>query len=99
RATLRARRDDIRSALAAIADGIDATREQRDEAIERIADAAETTDTELVGAQLDAILPAFADGLRLDRATLEEWADFDERIGLVEERPDVDAAFDFTLAP
>ena len=28
---------------------------------------------------------------------LEQWADFDARIGLVDERPDVDRAFDFTL--
>ena len=46
----------------------------------------------LVRAQLDAVLPIFADGLRLDRAVLEHWADFDARIGLVDERPDVDAA-------
>ena len=48
-------------------------------------------------AQLDAVLPIFADGLKLDRAVLEQWADFDAEIGLVEERPDVARAFDFTL--
>ena len=64
-----------------------------------IAEAAETDDTALVRAQLEAVLPLFADGLRLDRAVLEEWADFDARIGLVEERPDVARAFDFTLRP
>ncbi len=42
-----------------------------------IAKAAETDDTALVRAQLDAVLPIFADGLRLDRAVLEQWADFD----------------------
>jgi putative hydroxymethylpyrimidine transport system substrate-binding protein len=42
------------------------------------------------------VLPIFADALRLDRAVLEQWADFDVRIGLVKERPDVDRAFDFT---
>jgi NitT/TauT family transport system substrate-binding protein/putative hydroxymethylpyrimidine transport system substrate-binding protein len=50
-----------------------------------------------VRAQLDAVLPVFADGLRLDRPVLERWADFDARIGLVQERPDVERAFDFTL--
>ena len=49
-----------------------------------IARAAETDDTALVRAQLDAVLPIFADGLRLDRDVLEQWADFDARIGLVE---------------
>jgi NitT/TauT family transport system substrate-binding protein/putative hydroxymethylpyrimidine transport system substrate-binding protein len=62
-----------------------------------IAKAAETDDTALVRAQLDAVLPIFADGLRLDRAVLEQWADFDVRIGLVKQRPDVGRAFDFTL--
>ena len=44
-----------------------------------IAKAAETDDRELVRAQLDAVLPIFADGLKLDRAVLEQWADFDAR--------------------
>ena len=48
-------------------------------------------------AQLDAVADAFAPGLRLDRAILERWADFDVRIGIVERRPDVDRAFDFRL--
>ena len=30
---------------------------------------------------------------------LERWADFDARIGLVDERPDVAEAFAFDLAP
>jgi NitT/TauT family transport system substrate-binding protein/putative hydroxymethylpyrimidine transport system substrate-binding protein len=46
---------------------------------------------------MDAVLPIFADGLKLDRPVLEQWADFDARIGLVKERPDVDRAFDLTL--
>ena len=61
-----------------------------DEAVARIAKAAETDDTALVRAQLDAVLPLFADGLKLDREVLEQWADFDVEIGLVKERPDVD---------
>jgi hypothetical protein len=28
---------------------------------------------------------------------LERWADFDARIGIVQQRPDVARAFDFTL--
>jgi NitT/TauT family transport system substrate-binding protein/putative hydroxymethylpyrimidine transport system substrate-binding protein len=45
------------------------------------------------------VLPVFADGLRLDRAVLERWADFDAEIGLVKERPDVARAFDFEMRP
>jgi hypothetical protein len=43
------------------------------------------------------VSPAFAPGLRLDRDVLEQWADFDARIGIVDRRPDVQRAFDFTL--
>jgi putative hydroxymethylpyrimidine transport system substrate-binding protein len=43
------------------------------------------------------VSPAFAPGLRLDRDVLEQWADFDARIGIVDRRPDVQRAFHFTL--
>jgi putative hydroxymethylpyrimidine transport system substrate-binding protein len=36
--------------------------------------------------------------LRLDRAVLEKWADFDARIGIVKERPDVGRTFDFSVS-
>jgi putative hydroxymethylpyrimidine transport system substrate-binding protein len=97
RKTLAARRARIATALAAIAAGLDAARARPDEAVDVIAKAAESDDKALMRAQLDAVLPVFADGLRLDRAVLEQWAAFDARIGLVEKRPDVARAFDFTL--
>jgi putative hydroxymethylpyrimidine transport system substrate-binding protein len=97
RATLRREPDRIAAALDAIAGGLEKTRAQPDQAVAVISKAAETNDTKLMRAELDAVLPAFADGLRLDRATLERWADFDARIGLVKERPDVSRAFDFSL--
>jgi NitT/TauT family transport system substrate-binding protein/putative hydroxymethylpyrimidine transport system substrate-binding protein len=97
RATLERRREQIAAALDDIDAGLEATRARPEAAVEIIARAAETDDTALVRAQLDAVLPVFADGLRLDRPVLERWADFDARIGLVQERPDVERAFDFTL--
>jgi NitT/TauT family transport system substrate-binding protein/putative hydroxymethylpyrimidine transport system substrate-binding protein len=99
RKTLAAQRPRIERALDAIAAGLEAARSRPDEAVSIVARAAETDDTELMRAQLDAVLPIFADGLRLDREVLEQWADFDARIGLVKERPDVRRAFDFTLRP
>jgi putative hydroxymethylpyrimidine transport system substrate-binding protein len=99
RATLRASSVRIADALNAIAAGLEKTRARPDEAVDVIARAAETDDRALVRAQLDAVLPIFADGLKLDRGVLEQWADFDARIGLVDERPDVAQAFDFTLRP
>jgi ABC-type nitrate/sulfonate/bicarbonate transport system substrate-binding protein len=99
RETLRDRPDALESALIDIAQGLDDTRAHPEEAVRRIAQAAETTDTELVRAQLDAVLPIFANDLEFDRDVLEQWADFDVEIGLVKERPDVSQAFDFTMAP
>jgi putative hydroxymethylpyrimidine transport system substrate-binding protein len=97
RKTLDAHRDRIEDALAAIADGLKTTREHPDDAVSIIAKAAETKDTGLVRAQLDAVLPVFAPGLKLDRGVLNQWAAFDARVGLVKQRPDVARAFDFTL--
>jgi putative hydroxymethylpyrimidine transport system substrate-binding protein len=97
RSTLEKQRERIAGALDAIAAGLVAARERPDEAVDVIAKAAETDDTELIGAQMDAVLPTFAEDLVLDREVLEAWADFDARIGLVKERPDVAKAFDFTL--
>ena len=99
RKTLAARRARIDRALDAIAAGLQATRSRPDEAVTVVARAAETDDTALVRAQLDAVLPIFAEGLRLDRDVLEQWADFDARIGLVKERPDVERAFAFDVRP
>jgi putative hydroxymethylpyrimidine transport system substrate-binding protein len=97
RRTLAAHRARIAAALAAIADGERATLARPADAVALIARAAETKDTALVRAQLDAVESAFAPGLRLDRGVLERWADFDARIGIVPQRPDVARAFDFTL--
>jgi NitT/TauT family transport system substrate-binding protein/putative hydroxymethylpyrimidine transport system substrate-binding protein len=97
RSTLASERGRIAAALKGISSGLDATRAHPDEAVSVISKAAETDDTKLVRAQMDAVLPIFADGLKLDRPVLEQWADFDARIGLVKERPDVDRAFDFGL--
>ncbi len=97
RATLDKHRDRIERALAAIDDGLDYTRAHPDDAVAKLARAAETKDTGLVRAQLDTVLPAFAPGLKLDRGVLEQWADFDARVGLVDTKPDVASSFDFTL--
>ena len=56
-------------------------------------------DIGLVRAQLDAVAPTFAPRpAARPRASLERWADFDARIGIVDRRPDVGAAFDFSMA-
>jgi len=95
--TLRRERERIRAALLAIRDGMRSVRANPGAAVRQIAHEAQTRDTALIAAQLRAVAPIFADDLRLDRAVLERWADFDVRIGIVQQRPDVDRAFIFGL--
>jgi NitT/TauT family transport system substrate-binding protein/putative hydroxymethylpyrimidine transport system substrate-binding protein len=97
RRTLERERDRIRRALLAIRAGAAAVARDPDAAVRQIAHEAQTDDTKLIGAQLAAVAPIFATDLRLDRSVLEQWADFDARLGIVKKRPDVGKAFDFSL--
>jgi putative hydroxymethylpyrimidine transport system substrate-binding protein len=97
RRTLDRERDRIRRALLAIRAGAADVARDPDAAVRQIAHEAQTDDTKLIGAQLAAVEPIFATDLRLDRPVLEQWADFDARLGIVKERPDVGKAFDFSL--
>jgi NitT/TauT family transport system substrate-binding protein/putative hydroxymethylpyrimidine transport system substrate-binding protein len=98
RKTLSKRRDAIVRAVAALSRGVDATLADPDAAAKQIAKASGGEDLALVRAQLAALRPVVSPPLRLDRAVLEKWADFDARIGIVRERPDVDRTFDFSVA-
>jgi NitT/TauT family transport system substrate-binding protein/putative hydroxymethylpyrimidine transport system substrate-binding protein len=95
RATLEHRRDDIRAAVAAIADGVTATRAHPGAAVKEIAAAAGDADTSLIRAQFDAVAPLWSDDLHLDRRVLDAWADWDAKVGMVQQRPDVDKLFAF----
>jgi putative hydroxymethylpyrimidine transport system substrate-binding protein len=97
RRTLEHERDRIRRALLAIRAGAAAVARDPDAAVRQIAHEAQTDDMDLIGAQLAAVAPIFATDLRLDRRVLERWADFDARLGIVKERPDVGRAFDFSM--
>jgi ABC-type nitrate/sulfonate/bicarbonate transport system substrate-binding protein len=98
RSTLRRHRDRVVAAVRAIARGIDDVHADPAAAIRQIAAAAQTDDRGLVGAQLKAVAPLFAAGMRMDRPTIRRWADFELRIGLLDRRPDIDRAFDFSIA-
>ncbi|MCW2993616.1 MAG: hypothetical protein JWQ18_1111 [Conexibacter sp.] len=97
RKTLNRERDTIRRTLLAIRAGMAAVQEDPTAAVDQIAHEAQTDDTRLIAAQLAAVAPVFDQDLRLDRPVLEQWADFDARLGIVKERPDVGKAFDFSL--
>ncbi len=98
RRTLKRRRDRVVRAVRAVRAGLASTLAGEDAAARQIAREAEVADLGLVGAQLRAVRPALSRDLRLDRAVLERWADFDARLGIVPRRPDVARAFDFTVA-
>jgi NitT/TauT family transport system substrate-binding protein/putative hydroxymethylpyrimidine transport system substrate-binding protein len=97
RRTLQRERGRIRRTLLALRDGLAAVRRDPAAAVTQIAQEAQTNDRGLIGAQLAAVSPIFAPGLRLDRPVLERWAAFDARIGIVRRPPDVARAFDFSL--
>lgn len=98
RSTLRDHRDRVLAVVRAIAAGIDEVRARPAAAVRQVAAAAQTDDIGLVGAQLDAVQPLFARGMRMKPAVIRRWADFQVRIGLIDRRPQVDRAFDFSLA-
>jgi putative hydroxymethylpyrimidine transport system substrate-binding protein len=97
RRTLERRRDTLQDALRAVEAGLRDTLADPDAAVRQIAQAADTRDIELIAAQLRAVAPAFAPALGLDPRVLEQWAEFDARIGIVDRRPDVRRAFDLSL--
>jgi putative hydroxymethylpyrimidine transport system substrate-binding protein len=100
RKTLATRRDDLVDTLAALDDGLRSTLATPERAVGWVADAAEATDASarsLVRAQLRAVAPTYAPGLRLDRPLLERWASWEAKVGIVKHRPDVAKAFVFDL--
>ncbi|WCB95102.1 hypothetical protein DSM104299_03844 [Baekduia alba] len=97
RRTLQKDPDKIRDALLAIRDGVAAVERDPAAATAQIAKAAQTDDTRLIGAQLAAVAPIFSRTLRLDRPTLDAWAAFDARLGIVKRRPDVRRTFAFDV--
>jgi putative hydroxymethylpyrimidine transport system substrate-binding protein len=97
RAILERRREAVRAVVKALADGVRAVRRDPEAAVRDIARAG-NSDEDLVRAQLEAVAPAFDPPLVLRRAPLEAWARWDVRFGILKRRPDVDRAFDFSVA-
>jgi putative hydroxymethylpyrimidine transport system substrate-binding protein len=98
RRTLEHKRALVDGVVAAIGDGVRSVIARPEPAAREIAKAAGQADVGLVRAQLRALRPVIQPPLRLDRAVLERWADFDARVGIVRRRPDVDRAFAFDVA-
>jgi putative hydroxymethylpyrimidine transport system substrate-binding protein len=99
RRLLERRRDDLARFLAAVGDGVRAVLRDPGPAEREVAAQAGGEDIGLVAAQLRAVRPLLDPSLRLDRDVLEQWADFDARVGILSRRPDVARAFAFGESP
>jgi putative hydroxymethylpyrimidine transport system substrate-binding protein len=99
RKTLERKRALVDGVVAAIGDGVRSVLARPEPAARQIAKAAGQADVRLVRAQLAALRPAIVPPMRLDRAVLEQWADWDAKFKIVGRRPDVDRTFAFDVAP
>jgi NitT/TauT family transport system substrate-binding protein/putative hydroxymethylpyrimidine transport system substrate-binding protein len=97
RAILERRRDEMKAVVAALADGVRDVLRDPDPAVRDIARAG-NSDEDLVRAQLRVVAPAFEPPLELRREPLEAWARWDVRFGILERGPDINRAFDFSVA-
>ena len=97
RETLERERARVGAAVGAVRAGTEAALRDPGPALAAIA-AASGGDRALERAQFDAVRPALAPPVRLDRRALEGWAGFAERFGILRSRPDVARAFDFEVA-
>jgi putative hydroxymethylpyrimidine transport system substrate-binding protein len=98
RRTLERRRELVEDTLRAVRAGVESVLADSGAAARQIA-AVGGGEPGLVRAQLDAVAPTLTPPLRLDRATLERWADFDARFGVLKKRPDVARTFALDLSP
>src|SRR5439155_5662936 len=86
----------LRALLAALADGVRAVHSDPAPAVAQIAQVS-GADRPLVAAQMKAVDPLFDPPIRFDRATLERWASWDARFGILPRRPNVAQLFDTAL--
>lgn len=100
--TLRERRGHVAAAVAALRRGHDAAFDEPGAAIDALIDAAPGIDRATASHELAALTPALRDGDGrfgvLDPATLDRWAAWEQRFGIVERRPDVARLFDTDLS-
>jgi ABC-type nitrate/sulfonate/bicarbonate transport system substrate-binding protein len=91
----------VRAAIRALQRGYGEAQTDPESAVATMVADEPELDAEQLTAQFDAVAPAFTAGAsaygELRRPVLERWADWDVEFGILDERPDVDAAFDTTL--
>jgi ABC-type nitrate/sulfonate/bicarbonate transport system substrate-binding protein len=101
RETLEARRPMIAATIRALQRGYTQAQTDPESAVTALVDAGSGLDRAAAQAQVDAVSPAWTAGARaygeLREDVLREWAAWDVEFGILDERPDVERAFDFTL--
>jgi putative hydroxymethylpyrimidine transport system substrate-binding protein len=101
RQTLEERRPVVAATIRALQRGYTQAQVDPESAVSALLDAGSGLDREAAQAQLDAVAPGFTAGARaygeLRADVLREWAAWDVEFGILERRPDVDRAFDFSL--
>jgi putative hydroxymethylpyrimidine transport system substrate-binding protein len=101
RRTLDERRTVVRAAIRGLQRGYREAQIDPESAVEAMLEAEPGLDRASLAAQLDAVGPAWTAGARafgeLRPAVLREWAAWDVRFGILEERLDVERAFDTSL--
>jgi putative hydroxymethylpyrimidine transport system substrate-binding protein len=96
RRTLERRRHLVEGVLSSVRDGLRSVLRDPEPAVRQIARAG-NSDEGLVRAQLRAVSPVLRPPLVLRRSTLDGWAEWDARFGILRRRPDVSRAFAFGL--
>jgi ABC-type nitrate/sulfonate/bicarbonate transport system substrate-binding protein len=103
RETLEDDAPEIRATIRALQRGYGEVQRDPESAVAAMLAAEPRLDEATLTAQLDAVDEAFTAGSRgfgrLRRDVLEAWARWDVEFGILEDRPDVDRAFDFELVP
>jgi putative hydroxymethylpyrimidine transport system substrate-binding protein len=102
RETLESNEPVVRAAIRALRRGYEATINDPESAVSALTDEEPTLDRALTEKELDAVSPSFTAGAdfygQLDRGTLDRWATWEQRFGIVTNKPDVATMFDTQVA-
>ena len=101
RTALEEKRSVIAATIRALQRGYTQAQTDPESAVTALVDADSGLDRAAAQAQVDAVSPAWTAGARaygeLREDALREWAAWDVEFGILEERPDIGQAFDFSL--
>ena len=103
RETLQDRASLVRATIAALARGYEEVLSDPENGVTALADAVKNADRAQIQRQLDAVSPSFTAGARgfgeLNRPRLEQWARWEQRVGITKRVPEVGLAFDGRYVP